>query len=47
MNFSANFADTEVSHGQRGGSLAVVNLSFLHRSRYFFFQVTPHLSLRG
>jgi hypothetical protein len=33
--------------GQRGGSPTVVNLSFLDRSRYFFFQVAPHLFSRG
>jgi hypothetical protein len=38
------FADREVSRGQRGGSPTVVNLSFLGRSRYFFFQVASHLS---
>jgi hypothetical protein len=36
-----------VSRGQRGGSLTVVNLSFLDPSRYFFFQVAPHLSSQG
>jgi hypothetical protein len=41
------FADRGVSCGQRGGSHTVVNLSFLDRSRYFFFQVAPHLSSRG
>jgi hypothetical protein len=38
------FVDSGMSRGQRGGSLTVVNLSFLDRSRYFFFQVAPHLS---
>jgi hypothetical protein len=33
-----------MSRCQRGGSPTVVNLSFLDRSRYFFFQVAPHLS---
>jgi hypothetical protein len=33
--------DRGVSRGQRGGSPPVVNLSFLDRSRYFFFQVAP------
>jgi hypothetical protein len=32
-----------MSCGQRGGFTKVVNLSF---SRYFFFQVAPHLSSR-
>jgi hypothetical protein len=36
-----------VSRGQRGGSPTAVNLSFLHRSRYFFFQVAPHLLPQG
>jgi hypothetical protein len=36
-----------VSRGQRGGSPRVVNLSFLDRSRDFFFQVDPHLSSQG
>jgi hypothetical protein len=27
-----------MSRGQRGGSPTVVNLSFLDRSRYFFFK---------
>jgi hypothetical protein len=31
-----------VSRGQRGGTPTAVNLSFLDRSRYFFFQVDPH-----
>jgi hypothetical protein len=35
-----------VKRGQRGGSRTVVNLSFLDRSHYFFFQVAPHLSPR-
>jgi hypothetical protein len=39
-----NFADRGVSRGQRGGSLTAVNLSILDWSRYFFFQVAPHLS---
>jgi hypothetical protein len=30
------FTDREVSRDQRSGYLAVVNLSFLERSRYFF-----------
>jgi hypothetical protein len=36
--FSANFVDRGVPRGQRGGSLTVVNLSFLERSRYFSFK---------
>jgi hypothetical protein len=32
------FADRGVSRGQHGGSLTVVNLSFLDRSRYFSFK---------
>jgi hypothetical protein len=40
-------ADRGVSHGQRGRTPMTFNLSFLDRSRYFFFQVAPHLSTRG
>jgi hypothetical protein len=40
------FADRGVSHGQRSGTPTAVNLSFLDRSRYFLFQVAPHLSSR-
>jgi hypothetical protein len=36
-----------MSRGQRSGAPTVVNLSFLDRSRYFLFQVAPHLSSRG
>jgi hypothetical protein len=43
-NLVPNFADRGVSRGQRGGSPTAVNLSFLDRSRYFLFQVAPHLS---
>jgi hypothetical protein len=32
------FVDREVSRGQRGGTPAAVNLSFLDRSRYFSFK---------
>jgi hypothetical protein len=45
--FVPTFVDREVSRGQRGGSPMVVNLSFLDRSRYFFFPVVAHLSLWG
>jgi hypothetical protein len=38
------FVDRGVWRGQRGGSPTVVNLSFIDRSRYFFFQIAPHLS---
>jgi hypothetical protein len=41
------FVDRGVSRVQRGGSLTVVILSFLDRSRYFFLQVVPHLSSQG
>jgi hypothetical protein len=41
------FADRGVSHGQRGRTPTIVNLSFVDRSHYFFFQVVPHLSSRG
>jgi hypothetical protein len=40
------FVDRGISLGQRGGSPTAVNLSLLDRSRYFFFQVAPHLSSR-
>jgi hypothetical protein len=46
-NLLPTFVDRGVWRGQRGGSPTVVNLSFIDRSRYFFFQVTPHLSSRG
>jgi hypothetical protein len=46
-NLVPTFMDRGVSRGQRGGSPTVVILSFLDRSRYFFFQVAPHLSSRG
>jgi hypothetical protein len=42
-----NFVNRGVSHGQRSGTLTAVNLSFLDRSRCFFFQVAPHLSSQG
>jgi hypothetical protein len=41
------FTDRRVSRGQRGGTPVVVHLSYLDRSRYFFFQVAPHLSAWG
>jgi hypothetical protein len=37
-NLVLTFADRGVSRGQRGGSPTAVNLSFLDRSRYFFFK---------
>jgi hypothetical protein len=37
-NLVPTFVDRGVSRGQRGGSLTVVNLSFLDRSRYFSFK---------
>jgi hypothetical protein len=37
------FADGWVSRGQRSGTPAAIDLSFLDWSGYFFFQVTPHL----
>jgi hypothetical protein len=40
-------ADRGVSRDQRGGTPTAVNLIFLDRSRYFFFQVAPHLSSRS
>jgi hypothetical protein len=51
-----NFVDRGLSRGQRGGHHTAVNLSFLDRSHYFFYQVgatafffqlATHLSLRG
>jgi hypothetical protein len=41
------FVDSVMSSGQSGGTPTAVNLGFLNRSRYFFFQVPPHLSSRG
>jgi hypothetical protein len=41
------FADRGALRGQRCGSPTAFNLSFLDRSRYFFFQVASHLSSRG
>jgi hypothetical protein len=46
-NLVPTFVGRGVSRGQRGGSPTIVNLSFLDRSLYFFFQVTPHLSSQG
>jgi hypothetical protein len=46
-NLVPTFADRGVSRGQRGGSRTAVNLSFIDRSLYFFFQVAPHLSSRS
>jgi hypothetical protein len=43
-NLVPTFVDRGVSRGQRGGSPTIFNLSFVDRSRYFFFQVAPHLS---
>jgi hypothetical protein len=37
------FADRQVSRDQRGRTTTAVNLSFLDRSRYFFFQIAPQL----
>jgi hypothetical protein len=37
-NLVSTFADGGMSRGERGGSRAVVNLSFLDRSRYFSFK---------
>jgi hypothetical protein len=37
------FVDRGVSRGQRGGTSMTINLTFLYRSHYFFFQVAPHL----
>jgi hypothetical protein len=46
-NLVPTFVGRGVWRGQRGGSPTVVNLSFLDRSRYFFFQVAPHLYSQG
>jgi hypothetical protein len=46
-NLVSTFVDRVVSRGQRGATPTAVNLSFLDRSRYFFFQVAPHLSWRA
>jgi hypothetical protein len=46
-NVVSTSVDRGVLRGQRGGSPTVVNLSFLDRSRYFFFQVALYLSSRG
>jgi hypothetical protein len=45
-NLVPTFAERRMLRGQRGRSTTVVNLSFLDRSCYFFFQVAPHLSSR-
>jgi hypothetical protein len=37
-NLVPTFVDRGVSRGQRGGSLTIVNLSFLDWSRYFSFK---------
>jgi hypothetical protein len=37
-NLVPTYVDRGVSHGQRSGSLTVVKLSFLDRSRYFSFK---------
>jgi hypothetical protein len=41
------FMDRGVPSGQRGGIPTAVNLTVLDRSRYFFFQVAPHLCPQG
>jgi hypothetical protein len=40
------FVDRRMSRGQRGGTLTAVNLNFFDWSRYFLFQVAPHLSTK-
>jgi hypothetical protein len=40
-NLVPTFEDRGLSRGKRNGSPTVVKLSFLDRSRYFFFQVAP------
>jgi hypothetical protein len=37
-NLVPTFVDRGLSHGQRGGSPTVANLSFVDRSRYFSFK---------
>jgi hypothetical protein len=46
-NLLPTFADAVVSRGQRGSSPRAVNLNFLDRNCYFFFQVAPHLCSPG
>jgi hypothetical protein len=46
-NLTPTFVVRGVLRGQRGGSLTFANHSFLDRSRYFLFQVAPHLSSQG
>jgi hypothetical protein len=46
-NLVPTLVDRGVSCGQHGRSPMVINLSFLDWSRYFFFQVAPHLSSWG
>jgi hypothetical protein len=46
-NLVQTFTNIGVSRGQRGGSPTVVDVSFLDLSRYFLFQVAPHLSSQG
>jgi hypothetical protein len=41
------FVDRGVSRGQRGGTPAAINLSFLDQNHYSFFQVAPHLCSGG
>jgi hypothetical protein len=45
-NLVPTFADRGY-HVVKAAKPPAVNLSFLDRSRYFFFQVAPHLSSRG
>jgi hypothetical protein len=40
-------ADRGMSRGQRGGSLTVVNLSFLDRSRYVRFEVFTAVTMKN
>jgi hypothetical protein len=46
-NIVPTFVDRGLSRGQCGRSPTAVNLSFVDRSRYFSFQVAPHLSSQG
>jgi hypothetical protein len=47
INLVPTFVYIGVSHSQRGGPHKAVNLSFLDRSSYFFFQEALHLSSQG
>jgi hypothetical protein len=46
-NLVPTFANRGLSRGQRDGSPTVFNLQFYRPDPLLFFQVAPHLSLRG